>query len=54
MLNFDYLNDDLAFKQVFMHNEILEDLITSFLNYIGKNNNNRFNNRINTQFLYKS
>ena len=41
MLNFDYLNDDLAFKQVFMHNEILEDLITSFLNYIGKNNNNR-------------
>ncbi len=41
MEKFDYLTDDLAFKQVFMHKEILEDLITAFFEYVGKDNNGK-------------
>ena len=41
MKKFDYLTDDLAFKQVFMHKEILEDLITAFFEYVGKDNNSK-------------
>ena len=41
MSKFDYLNDDLTFKQVFMKKEVLDDLITSFLDYIGKHDTNR-------------
>ncbi len=36
---FDYLTNDLAFKQVFMHEELVQDLINSFLDYVGKSKN---------------
>ena len=39
MLKYSFLDNDLTFKQVFSHEDILEDLITSFLEYIGKNAN---------------
>ena len=41
MNQFDYFTDDLAFKQVFKNKEILEDLITSFLDYIGSDYNSK-------------